>query len=119
MSPRFETSDVTEVEAEVDKTLQFEVILGNSFKNNRQIAEIIQIRAPNSNLFGESKSDYRRDRADKISPKFKNGRTLDTTIDNGQTLDGAELIIELPNEGGQTAQGRRGDGDDYKHDTVG
>ena len=32
-------------------------------------------------------------------------------------MDEAELIIELPDEGGQTAQGRRGDGDDGKYDT--
>ena len=34
-------------------------------------------------------------------------------------MDEAERTIELPDEGGQTAQGRRGDGDDYKHDMIG
>ena len=47
-SPRFERSDGVEMEAAVDNTLQFEVILGSRFfQNNRQIADLIQIRAPN------------------------------------------------------------------------
>ena len=96
------------------KALQFEVILRKLFfHNNRQIADNIQIQAPNLNLFGESKSEYRRDRADKIAPKLNTGRTFDTMINNGRTTDEAEWIIRLPDEGGQTTQGRRGDRYDY------